>query len=288
MQIKENGGFTVAGDRAFLSLPLGETYHAILIQGDVANGMTLDLLSRIVIRLNERIIWDIDPRRLKIVDEYVGGQSASYPNILPLDFTEPDAKDPISEFLGSIGTALAADGRVIVESLKIEIYAINNTVPLAYLRSHRRISDGRPLANRIKTLLPYTMQINGAGKWDLQIPKGANTPNLYKRHWLFERRVSDGLGGLEAADQIARIEVFKNDRTYLQLNREINEFDQRRYKGVPHPEMFCVDYIMYNYGNQEFLDPTNAQDLFMRVETTGPTYLEYFQESYTDFFKGAI
>lgn len=292
MNTRENGRFTVGGNQASISLPIGETFHTLIVKGNAAALMTLDKLVRGVLYLNDRIIMDFDPRKFLKIDKYKSGRAmgAEY---LYIDFTEIDAKDPTSEFQGSIGTmpwstmpqamqdAYKDAVGVDVDSFKLVLYGLDETVPLGYLRSWRRVSKGTPLNNKILTLLPYTYSlVTGAGKFEILLPKGANSPHQLKRSWLFERKV----GGVDQK-KIVGFEVWKNDRLVQQFIRDLNNEDQARYKGIPDDEMQVVDFCGFNYPAQEALDTTDAVDLKIIIETSAATVIDYYNESYTNFAK---
>lgn len=296
MNKMENGGFNVAGKLATLNLQRGLTYNQIQIVLDTANGLTANLLKNIKVRLNQKVILEIDPARYLKVDKYRSNNSTD-PEIINIDFTEIDAKNSTSEFAGIIGTAPystmneemramypAALG-VDVTDFRIEIEAVDNSVPLQFLTSLSWVSAPSPLSRRIFSLLPRSLNIAGAGVWDIELPFGAASAHDIKRVWLFERKEDVGGGVTTDPKKINAVTCRKDSVDVLFTTRKTNEYDQRRYKGLPDDEFYCLDFGMANYNVQELLITQNAADVRLKVTTTGATTIDYWIEAYSDLLK---
>jgi len=215
----------VAGSRATLGLPVGPTYHGILLY---LASLTKANLTAIRVRLNKKIIYETTGELLDKMNTYKGG--AVDDHFLLIDFTEHQSKDIVSELVGVIATGAG------VTSLMVEIdIAAGATVGADELKSWSMVSapivDANPLTN-IHTLTMQTHNLNGAKTWDIELPHGPTSAHIIKRVWLVE---SSGAGTITAAE--CRV----NNMPVLETDKAMNEFLQEHYESIPAPG--CIAWI---------------------------------------------
>lgn len=257
----------VAGSKASLSLPIGPTYHFVIIQ---LVTLTKANLTNIKIRLNTKTILECDAATLDKINIYKGLNSNA--SFMVLDFTEMMAKDIVSQMAGVIPTAVG------VSNFNIEItIAGGATVSANDLRSWSYISGpintDRPLSN-IQYLVAQSFNAGGAATWDVDLPKGGASAHLLKRIWLVKR---SGAGAITAAD------CRKNNLPILETLKAENEFLQTAYEGVPDAVFYCLDFVMMNHTLSELVNTKDAQDLRLKVTTDGACVFDVFIESLADY-----
>lgn len=246
-----------AGNKATLSLPLGATYLGILLE---LTNCTKGQLDRIVVRLGTKILHDITGTRLDKINTYKGG-AVSTTHLL-IDFTEHQAKDIISEFAGAIGT------RSGVSRMMVEL-DINAAATGVEIKSWSLVAGPTDLSNNIKCLLPQTIYFAGAGEWDIELPHGAASGHLLQRVWLF-------------GSNIDAVEVRKNSGQVDHSTRAANEFLQEHFEGTVDSSFYCVDLVMANHAQAELLTTQDAQDLRLKVTTSGASTITYYLDSLVD------
>lgn len=296
-----SSNFKIGGKIATMYLERGLTYNQFQILLDPANGLTKALIREVRVVLEEKTIWQIDPRRLNKIDAYkAGGVNKTDPAIINIDFTEKDSKNALSEFAGIIGTApLSAFGANVntlfpnnlgipeIKDFRIEVEAVDATVPLNFLRLQYWVSSPSPLSRRIATLLQKQINLPSSGTHDLDLQFGPSAPHDYRRIWLFEDKVEGATPGVFDVDpmKITKVVCRKSGVDFLETERFTNEYDQNRYDGVPDDEFYCVDFGMANYNVQELLLTGDATNCKLKITTTGATNVTVFTEAYTDLSK---
>lgn len=248
----------VAGNKATLSLPVGYTYHGILLQ--LGGTFTKAQCSRIVVRVNEKIIQDISGTNLDLVNTFKGG-AVSATNLM-IDFTEHQAKDIASELSGSIGTQTGVS-RLTIE-IDIAAGAVSPT-----LTSWSFVSGPTDLSPNIAMMIPQTVSYSGAGTWDLEIPHGPQSAHMYKRVWLF-------------GSNIDSVVVKKNGLEVDDSNRAANEFMQTHYESTPNAAFYCVDFTIMGHTIGEIMTSRDAQDMRLKITTLGASTITYFLDSLGD------
>lgn len=255
----ENAPFVnvVAGQKATLQLPIGVTYHGILLR---LINVTKAQLDRIVVRTNKKIHVDVTGSHLDAINTYKGG--AVDAAFILIDFTEHQAKDALSEFAGSLGTG---EG---VSSLTVEV-DINAAAVNPAISSWSMVSNAAALSGNIAGLIPQTVNFAGAGTWDLELPHGAGSAHVLKRVWLF------GAG-------ITAVEGKKNGIEIHKLPAAANEFIQKHYEGTPPANCYCVDFVAGNHVAGEALTTKDAQDLRLKITTSGAATITYYLDSFVN------
>lgn len=255
----ENAPFVnvVAGQKATLQLPIGVTYHGILLG---LTNVTKAQLDRIVVRTNKKIHVDITGSHLDAMNTYKGG--AVDAGFILIDFTEHQAKDALSEFAGSIGTG---EG---VTSLTVEV-DINAAAVNPAISSWSMVSSASALSGNIAALVPQSLAISGAGTWDLELPHGPGSAHVLKRVWLFGANITS-------------VEAKKNGLEIHKLPATANEFLQEHYEGTPPANCYCVDFVAGNHVAGEALTTRDAQDLRLKITTSGAVTVTYYLDSFVD------
>lgn len=263
MNLIENAPFVnvVAGQKATLQLPIGVTYNGVLLG---LTNVTKAQLTRIVVRTNKKIHIDASGSHLDAMNTYKGG--AVDAGFLLIDFTEHQAKDILSEFAGSIGTG---EG---VSSLTVEV-TIDGAAVNPALKSWGMVSSPAALSGNIHTMIPQTVSYSGAGTWDLELPHGEGSAHVIKRVWLFKD---------SGAGVVSEVEAKKNGLEIHKLPAAANEFIQKHYEGTPPASCYCVDFVAGNHVAGEALTTKDAQDLRLKITTSGAITLTYYIESFAN------
>lgn len=260
MQVIKNDDFlgVAATGKAVLALAIGYTYHGILLKlGGTA--LTKAMLTRIALKINRKVVYEITGARLDKMNDYKGGASnAAY---LLIDFTEHQAKDILSEMAGVIGTAGGVTEAVL------EVTITGATAPT--LESWAIVSGPQALSKNIHTLVSGTLPCTGAGTFSLPLPVAKDGSRAVKRVWLFSTL---------ATAIIAK----KNGMEIHNTERAVNEFLQQHYEGDPDASFYCVDYTLANNTLPEVVTTADANSHSLKVTVSGAETIEYYIEALAD------
>jgi len=226
----------VADGVASLELPIGMTYNRILLKLG-GTTFTKAMISRIVLKMNGKIFYDISGTNLDLVNDYKGlGLGTSY---LMLDFIEAEAKTLGGQYIGALGTL---EG---VTSLVLEVTIAGATAPT--LESWSEISNPMPLG-LINSVIPHTATFSAAGEFPVVLPHGSEAGLLIQRVLFFHSNMTE-------------LEVKKNGIVvYESMPTAVNTEFQKSYGRVPQSGLFVYDTILNN-DLKQVLNTGNAQSL---------------------------
>lgn len=263
----------VAGGTATLQLPLGLTYHSILLSCTATGTGAFDntKVNEIRLILNEKVVYRVPGAKLKKIHAYKGGDSST--RFLLVDFTERDAKDITGELSGIIGTAAGVSQMV----LEVDIDA-TGTNPV--LTARGLVSPGTALSSNVHTLTKRTFTCGGAGEFTIQLPKASDlagtADRLLKRVFLFDQ------AGGNLHTVVSKVVGKKNGVDIYYAERAEEDFIQAHYNGVPDNAMHVVDFVLTNNTLPELVSTRDAQECELIITTTGAVTFEYYVESLAD------
>lgn len=263
----------VAGGTATLQLPLGLTYHSILLSCTATGGGAFDntKVNEIRLILNEKVIYRVPGAKLKKMHAYKGGDAST--RFLLVDFTEKQAKDIAGELAGIIGTAAGVSQMV----LEVDIDAAG-TNPV--LTARGLVSPGTPLSANVLTITKRTFTCGGAGEFTIQLPKASDlagtNDRLLKRVYMFDQ------AGANIDTVISKAVGKKNGIDIHYGERAEDDYLQAHYNGVPDAKMHVVDFVLTNNTIPELVPIRDAQECELIITTTGAVTIEYYIESLAD------
>lgn len=246
---------------ATLTLPIGPTYNNIIL--DLGTGVTQipkTAISRVCLKINGKIIYDITGSRLQTRNDFFGfGSDAQF---LVIDFNDPKAKTTGGMYYGAIGTNQG------VSNFTCEV-TLGATAPVGCtLASHSWISPGTPIGV-IRGLVSYPVSISGAGKWDIRFPFGKDAAHMIERVYFFHT------GNMTA------LEVKKNGILIEeQVDSALNTFQQKYYGKVPQTNLFVYDPCVNN-DMTLVVDTADANDsMYFWVTTSAADTINVYYEDY--------
>lgn len=215
----------VENGSAIHEFELGPTYHRVILQlGGTA--LTKAMLSRIVLRLNGKIFYDLTGSQLDIINKYRG--IADDAGFISIDFTETQhlAANVAGMNAGAIPTAGG------VSSFTCEVKIAGATAPT--LVGYAEISEAQALTEqtRILAMIPQSNTFASTGKFPILLPHGPGVDNYIKRCHFFGGSPSEltvKKNGLAIFDQIP-VSVAQ----HLQKEREL----------VPQATHFAYDPVV--------------------------------------------
>lgn len=241
----------VQNGTAAVRIPRGDVVNSIQLVG---SGTAIDLrtmVTRIVVRLNEKIIYDLTGAQLNTINLFRGFSSVA--TSLRLDFIEPMAINYGTEMLGGLDTSRG------VASLDVEVTLAGAPADVK-LESYRDVSPAQPKEvndpGLFLAMIPVTLPITAAGKFSFTPPFGPARAHRVKRLHFFGSAVT-ALGiKKDSLHVFENIPVAVNDRYNTEFGR------------VPQANHQCVDFYLKGDGIENlFLG--NARGLEYEVETSG-------------------
>jgi hypothetical protein len=251
----------VVGDGvASLELPIGMTYNRIYLK---LGGTTFakSNISRIVLKINGKIFFDISGTNLDLLNDYKGmGLGADY---LCLDFIEAKAKTVGGQYIGAIGTL---EG---VTSFIMEVTISGATAPT--LESWSEVSSPAPMG-LISTLISHTATYAAAGEFPLVLPHGKEAGLLIQRVLFYHTNMTE-------------LEVKKNGVVIFEsMPIAVNSQIQTGYGRTPQAGLYVYDTIINNDVFQ-VLDTTNAQSLSYNITVSASDTITVLTEAIADLSK---
>ena len=247
----------VAGQTATLRLPIGRTYHQILID---YSGVTLAQLNEMRLVANGDVYHRItELTRLDTFNKFEGRSAAA--GTIIFDFDRFNMRNRAAEEIYALGTGVLEDPRKITTlqlELDIDAAAIGTVVSARAVQSNPRPS-GLVLKTR-----QYNYNAAAAGEFEISdLPKGEKINKIY-------------FGG-HTANVYTSIEV-ERDNTIL-FSRTVAQNEQLQSDGVRTPQADFVVYDPTELGNDEFLETRGVQDLRFRLNVTNAGAIPVIVES---------
>ncbi|MHB1342568.1 MAG: major capsid protein P2 [Coriobacteriia bacterium] len=236
---------------AAVRIPRGDVVNTILLVG---SGTAIDLrtmITRVVVRLNEKIIYDLTGAQINTINAYRGLPSTA--GYLRIDFIEPTAINYGTQMLGGIDTSRG------VASLDVEVTLTGAPADVT-LSSYRDVSPAQPKEvndpGLFLAMIPITLPITAAGKFSFTPPFGPARAHRVKRLHFFGSAIT-ALGIKKDS-----LHVFEN------IPVAVNDHYNSEFGFVPQANHKVVDFYVKGDGIENlFLG--NAKGLEYEVETSG-------------------
>lgn len=149
------------GQRFTAKLPLGVCYEKLFLQ--LGGTFTKAQITDLELKLNSKVLHKFTGSELDTINQYKGLPVST--TILPLDWTERDAKDIVGQLLGSINATSEAG----VQSLTLEGDITGATSPTIALWSEVSVPTKDPLVLATKR---QVISVAGAVEQSINIPRG--------------------------------------------------------------------------------------------------------------------
>lgn len=212
---------------ASVALPVGMSYNQIILALG-GGSFTKAMITNIKVKVNGKTVFENTGTRLDLINTYRGFvATAAY---LPIDFTEPLAKDMGEQYLGNINTASG------VSSLTAEVTISGATTPT--LDSYSELGPPAALGVIAKQIL-FTTSNGAAGKFPFKLIDVANRGAIIKR-------VHFNHGGNLTAVEVKKNGIVIHDN----ILTAVNTFYQTVYKKVAQTNLYTYDPCLdNNYSN---------------------------------------
>ena len=239
--------------------PEGLPYNRIYLK--LGGTFTKAMATRIVLKINGKIFYDVSGTNLDLMNDYKGmGLGTDY---LCIDFTEEMAKTVGGQYIGAIGTLQG------VTSFVMEVTIAGATSPT--LESWSEISAPMPLG-LLSTLISHTVTFSAAGEFPVVLPHGRDAGLLIQRVHFFHSNMTE-------------LEVKKNGVVIFEsMPTAVNSQIQTAYGRTPQSGLYVFDPIINN-DIQQVLDTSTAQSLSYNVTVSGADTITILSEAIADLSK---
>jgi hypothetical protein len=166
-----------AGQKALMPrIQQGEVFHGILLK--LGGTFTKAHITRLLIRLGGKVIWDVTGAQLDTMNQYMGmTANASY---LLIPFSEFNARTLLGEQIGAIDTRTAVYSDFALEA-DIDAAAVTPSLEAWKLVTNEKIvGDARHLP-LFKAMIPGIHTPNSSGTHNLDVAVGSAAGSLVKR-----------------------------------------------------------------------------------------------------------
>lgn len=255
-----------AGQTATLRLPIGYTYHQLIIDYGT---MSLSDMTELRVYINGENVQTF--RDMSVFDSIFNqyeGRPASADNIIVLDFERYGCRTRDSQIVTAIGTGAAEEedpNAVRTLSVEIDIDAAATGVAL----SARALQSPPSPLGVVKVIRRFVRNPTGAGEYEISdLPTSGNLINKV----LF-RKVS-GVGNIDRV-QLERDNFMAFDRT-----AEENDIIQSAGVRVPQADLFVVDPTEDGFG-AEGLATAGISDFRFTLTMSGAAAIEVYVEYVT-------
>ena len=259
-----------AGQTATLRMPVGYTYHQILLTH--GSGMTLSDMVEIRFFVNGEQVQTF--RGADNLDQFFNeyeGRTASADNLLIIDFERYGIRTRDGQIVTALGTgapsAPGADnaaGTLQVKTLTMEIDIDPNATGVSL--SAKAIQSGPAELGLMKVIRRFVRNPSGAGEYEISdLPTAGNLINKV----IF--RVASGTGNID------RIQLYKDN--FLSLDRTLAENNRRQIDGVrvPQTDSFVIDPTEDGFGSESIVTK-NIDDFRWILTMDGAAELEIYVE----------
>jgi len=250
----------VADGVASMELPIGMTYNRIYLRLG-GTTFTKDMITRITLKLNGKIFYDISGTNLDKLNDYKGmGLGAT---VLCLDFIEEKAKTIGGQYVGAIGTLQG------VTSFICEVTIAGATSPT--LESWSEVSAPMPLG-LISCLISHVATFAAAGDFPVILPHGKEAGLLIQRVHFFHSNMTE-------------LEIKKNGVIIFEsMPTAMNTEIQVSYGRIAQTGLYVYDAIVNN-DIQQVLDTSSAQSLSYNVTVSASDTLTILTEAIAEISK---
>lgn len=243
----------VADGVASLELPIGMTYHRIILELG-GTTFTKAMITNIKAKLNGKTFYEIPGTELDEINQYKGLTAAA--TFLTIDFTEPFAKTVGGMGGGAIGTASG------VRSFTLEVTIAGATAPT--LQSWAMQSEPMPLG-LIMGLVHHPVTFSAGGTFPIVLPHGKEAGHLIKRVHFFHANMT-------------ALEVKKNGLVIFdEMALDIAEFIGEEYGQTWQAGLYVYDPILTR-DVKRVVNTSNAQDLRFNVTVSAADTINVYAE----------
>ncbi len=246
-----------ANSVASLELPLGPTYHEIILK--LGGTFTHAHITGIRCKLNGKVFFEITGTYLDAITDYKGETTAA--TFLSIPFCELDAKTINGMYMGAIRTGPAAG----VASFTIEVTIGAATSPT--LESVSIVSANAKEPGSITAMFNHPQTYAAGGDYFITLPHGPNAQRVLKRAYFFHTGDMSALSVLKNG-----IEIFED------MSEAWAEYLTERRKKVWQTNLFVFDPIDL-MDLASMVNMTDAYDLRFKISLdaadTVNVYAEY-------------
>jgi hypothetical protein len=252
-----------AGNTATLRVPLGPTYHQIVIP---YTGVTLAQLQNITVAINGiEFIAFRSGTELDLYNQYNGMVAAG--GLLILDFERTNLRTKPLRELTAIGTAGGVEGGLVPSTITVSIDIDAGAVAPALTQPIARMSQPRPLGP-VKKIRRFSLDANIVGENEFpNIPRGDLIQKIY-----FDETAVTAIDRLRV--ELNQFEIFNRTRAQNVRFQQVLSEDVI----VPQANLFVLDFMEARFGDT-MLNAQGSQDFRLKptVAAAGaiPTTVEY-------------
>lgn len=240
-------------------LPLGMTYEGIMLQlGGTA--LTKAMLTRIVIKLNQKTIWDITGSDLDALNAYRGyTANAAY---LPIFFADPRSRTINGQNIGAIDTSPQAG----ITNMQILVTIAGATAPT--LAAWALVSNPQVTAEKglVSAMLNGSFAPSGANTFSVPVPIGSDSGALIRRVAVFHA-------------QLTQMDVKRNG---VYIHEEgtpaVVNFVGTQFRRVTQAGLYVYDPCFDD--NQSNAVPTRNANMEFRMKTAAADNFRIYAELY--------
>ena len=261
----------VPGGVAACKIPLGDVVNAFHLKFSGEGFNFSAHVSRVLVRLNQTIIYDLTGAQLAIINGFRGlSMSDAFARI---DFIEPMAINYGTQMLGGIDTSKG------VSSLDVEVTLAAAAPVDITLNSWRDVSSADPAKKDLDpglflAMIPLTVPITAAGKFSLQPPHGPNKAHRVKRLHFFDPSNNLEAVGIKKGVAGAGVHIFED------VPRDVIDQINEEFGRLTKDGHLCVDWYLKGDGIENlFLG--NASSLEYQLTTNGPGNIVQITEAVT-------
>tara|TARA_Y100001951_G_C11296191_1_gene275796 strand:- start:2786 stop:3562 length:777 start_codon:yes stop_codon:yes gene_type:complete len=242
------------GQTATMRLPIGQTYHQLLI---AYSGVTLAGLRGMRLVANGKAIRTYNQvERLDIMNQFDGRSKAA--GILVLDFERYGLEGRDAREITALGTG-SPDDQTPITTLALELdISPNANAPALSAKAVRSAPAAAGLVTHVRR---FTYNASSSGEFEISdLPKGP----LINRVFVF-------------GDGVAKMELSRDNYQEFIRNRAENELIQNNGVRQPQPGLFVYDPTEHGNGS-ETLATRGVQDLRFVLTMDAPADLDVVVE----------
>lgn len=263
-----------ASQTATLNLPIGLTYHSILL---TYSGVTLAQMTEVRIKGNGRLIQTYSAADLDSINKYTGLQGSAG-GLITLPFDRENLITREGQELTAIGTGapfdpnqFLADGRTFnpnynptpLTTFQLEIDLAAGSTPVLSAKAIQ--SAAKPLGAMIKRRR-FNYNPTGAGTFEISdLPKGDLIDKIYIK---------------QSVDAVTKVTLERDNFIVFERTKAENNFIQTDGVRVPQSNWFVIDPTENGYGSESIV--TLVNDFRLKIDTSGPVALTI----YVDYLGG--
>lgn len=244
--------------RAFLDLPLGMTYNALICK---LSGTTFTRahITGVNILLNGKPFWrNVPASIIQAINLYRDSENDAA--FLMLDFEEARSRTMEEQKALTIGTAAG------VNSFKVEFEIAGATNPMIEVWA---VQSAPKALGPVPAIIRDSEDFTSTGDKSIRWGYTPSARHIIKRaHFVLS-------GGLTLGD----VTLYKNGvPIFDRVPADVNEFLQKHFEGIPQANIFTVDFVEDNNTIINLLPTEDANSLYWELDVTAPGHLDIYYE----------